>query len=69
MINKKLFMDELKSAGHTQKSMAEIIGISKNSFCSKVNGTSEFTADEIVRLCKALEIEDSSKIVAIFLKG
>lgn len=67
MTNKNLLMGEIILAGYSQKSIARKIGISKNSFCSKINGKSEFNADEIIKICDALNITDCAKKVQIFL--
>lgn len=67
MVNKNLLMGEMISSGFNQKSMAAAIGMSKNAFCLKINGYSEFNADEIIKICDILRITSCDKKVAIFL--
>ena len=51
----------------SQKTLAERLGISKNTLSSRMTGRSSFTLEEIERLCSVLEITDSSEKKLIFL--
>ena len=46
---------------------ARLIGMSKNTFYSRLNGTSSFTTDEIQRLCGVLKIDSVKEQADIFL--
>ena len=68
MLNTNKLKGAIISAGYTQKSFAEKLGISKNSLNLKVNGRSNFTLDEVDKICEILGISDVSKKVEIFLE-
>lgn len=40
----------------TQKKLCEQINISENSFTNKIKGRSNFSSDEIVKICNVLSI-------------
>lgn len=44
----------------TQKKLCNIIGISENSFTNKIKGRSNFSSDEIAKICNALGITTKS---------
>lgn len=67
LVNKNMLLSEMVSSGFNQKSMASAIGMSKNTFCLKINGHNEFNADEIMKICDVLNITSCDKKVAIFL--
>lgn len=52
----------IKSKGYKVKDFCKVVGISECAFSRKVNGKSEFTLDEIKRICEALEIKDPMPI-------
>ncbi|MDR1585643.1 MAG: helix-turn-helix transcriptional regulator [Prevotellaceae bacterium] len=67
LINKNKLNGKIAENGLTQKSLAHIIGISKNSLCSKINGKSAFNVNEIEDICDALNISSSVEKADIFL--
>jgi len=62
-----LLRAKIKERCKTQSEIADEIGISPNSLSRKLNGKREFTASEICKLKKSLEIEDAEVINEIFL--
>lgn len=46
----------IKERGHTQKSLAEVIGVSEGQFCQKLTGRYPFTQREIDKICDELGI-------------
>lgn len=50
MVKKNLLEAKMKIYGDTQKDLAEVIGISLQTFNLKLNGKSEFTRDEIQKI-------------------
>lgn len=67
MINTTALKGAIVGAGHTQKSLAEAIGMGKNTMNSKVNGRRDFTTSEIVRICRELDIREDRRKIEIFL--
>lgn len=49
---------------YTQKKLCEMINISENSFTNKIKGRSNFSSDEIAKICNVLEI--STKLVGTY---
>lgn len=49
-------LGKIKENGHTQKSVAEAIGISEGQFCQKFAGNYPFKQSDIQRLCDLLDI-------------
>lgn len=66
-MNKWKFNEYMDKAGYTQKTLAAMLPMSKNTLNSKVNGKTDFKASEIVAVCQALEITDPNTVVEIFL--
>lgn len=64
MINCNKLKAALAEEGLSQARAAVKIGMSSNSFGRKINGHTEFTVSEIVRICKLLNIHDP---IGIFL--
>ncbi len=60
MFNHDKLAGLIKEKRTTQKALAELIGISSNSFSSKMNNKSEFSTIEIAKICNALEIDNSA---------
>ncbi len=48
--------------GMTQGEVAEIIGISANSFSRKINGKRDFSLSEAISLCSVLNLENPGEI-------
>lgn len=49
-------LETMKARGITQKEMAEMIGISENSFNSRANALNDFTVSELEKMCEILGI-------------
>lgn len=69
MVNALQLKARIMSEGHTQRSLAKAIGISKNTLNSKINGGSQFNIDEVEKICDVLHIHDPEDKCAIFLRG
>lgn len=66
MANNKL-KGKIAEAGYSQRSLAEKLGISKNTLNAKVLGKTPFNTLEIEKICKALGIHDPVEKASIFL--
>lgn len=64
----KLLRAEMALKGMKQNDLAKAIGISRSAMSAKVNGLRPFDTDEVVKICEALEINDNTKKVDIFLR-
>ena len=53
--------------GITQKELANNCGMTENTLTNKMQGRTEFQADEIIRICELLEIDDPVVKADIFL--
>ena len=53
--------------GKSQKQIAEMLGISRNTMSSRMTGHSSFTLEEVEKLCEILRIEDVDEQRYIFL--
>jgi len=58
---------KIAEAGFSQRSLAEALGMSKNTLNAKVNGKVPFNTVEIELICKALRIHDVTEKATIFL--
>lgn len=67
MINTNGLKGAIVAAGHSQRSLAKVLGITENTLGSKVNGKIDFTASEIVQICEELNIHDAQMKIGIFL--
>lgn len=67
MVDKNKLAGAIASKGLTQKKLAEMIGISKNTISAKMNNKSSFDTDEIERICRVLGIKDITEKANIFL--
>lgn len=67
MMNIAKLKGKIVENGLSQHACAKAIGMSKNTFNSRVNGKSQFNLDEISRLCSLLNINDVEEKVNIFL--
>ena len=66
MVTSKL-KGKIAEAGYSQRSLAQELGISKNTLNAKINGKTPFNTVEIERLCEKLGIYDGAEKAAIFL--
>lgn len=62
-----LLRAEIVARDMTIASLAEAIGMKLKTMYNKMNGGSQFTVDEAVRICDVLKISDDEKKVHIFL--
>lgn len=67
MVNKRLLMSEMVLNGYNQRSLAEEIGMSKNTMNLKINGKKPFDTEEVSLICDALHICSGAKKAEIFL--
>jgi transcriptional regulator with XRE-family HTH domain len=58
---------KIAEAGFSQRSLAEALGMSKNTLNAKVNGKVPFNTVEIEQICKVLGIHDVTEKATIFL--
>ena len=61
-----LLKSEIVKNGLTQEDIAKALGMSKNTFTSRLKGRSSFGLDEASKICEILHIEDKDLKVAIF---
>lgn len=54
--NKSPYRDKIRAALMSQKKLADMLGISEVALSNKINGSKEFTAKEIERIEKILNI-------------
>jgi cyanate lyase len=66
-MKKNLLIAKIKENDMTQRSVAAAIGISENTFTSRVNGRTSFDTMEVRALCNLLHIDDDAEKVRIFL--
>ena len=55
MINSLLLKSIITKKGYTQSEVAKKIGISSQTFNSKINNKTEFKLNEVILLCKFLD--------------
>lgn len=67
MVNTNLLKGKIAAAGYTQKALAPVIGMSKNTLNAKVKGRKNFNTHEIARICDVLSIIDPAEKCNIFL--
>lgn len=67
MTNTKRLNEIIKQSGLKKKYLAEQIGRTPYGLALKIDGTNEFTAQEIKKLCEILMITDPNEILEIFL--
>lgn len=66
-MKKNLLIAKIKENDMTQQSVAAAIGISENTFSSRINGRTSFDTAEVRALCDVLHIDDDNEKVRIFL--
>lgn len=66
-MNKWRLMEAIHKAGYSQRSLARVMGINKNTLNSKINGHTPFTTTDIKDLCTRLNITDPAQKAEIFL--
>lgn len=58
---------KMAEASLSQRNVAEILGMSQNTFSSRINGKTPFDTDEISKLCDILSIKSNDEKADIFL--
>lgn len=56
---------KIVECGLTQREVAEIIGISANSFSRKLHGKRDFLLSEVIALCSVLEFDNPEEIFLV----
>lgn len=51
----------------SQRELAQMLGMNKNTVNSKINGKTPFDTGEATKICEILDITDNNKKVEIFL--
>jgi len=69
MVNKNLLMGKIVGSGNTQTSIAQKMGISKNTFNEKINGKKRFYSDEVLRVCEIVGVDTAEEMAKIFYPG
>ena len=64
-----LLKAKMVSNGLTQRSLAESLGMSKNTLSYKLRGRRPFDVDEVARICELLHITDPAEKAQIFLSS
>lgn len=59
MFDYSKFKGLMAEKGTTQKKLSTVLGISQNAVSHKMNGTSDFTPREIVKLCEFFGIPNT----------
>lgn len=67
MLNRNLLRAAIAASGYTQEKLAESIGISPNTFSSRMVGSSFFNTEEIDKICEVLNITSNEQKADIFL--
>ena len=67
MIRSNKLSAKIVEAGYSKTSLAEALGMSKNTLCNKINGKNKFNVDEIMLICEKLKIVSPEEKVDIFL--
>ena len=67
MKNSKL-IGIMAERGYTQRKLAEVLGVSKNTISDKLNGRGYFDTKQAVQICEVLKITDNATKCEIFLQ-
>ena len=67
MVNKNKLRGAIVRSGHTQTSLSQKLGMSRNALSAKVNGRSPITTEEAKRICQELGIVNDQEKIEIFL--
>ena len=59
--NSNLLRGRIAEKGYTQKEVAQMIGITYQSFSDKINNKSNFKVSEIIKMCAILDIGDKDR--------
>lgn len=64
-LNSNMLLGKIKEKRLTQEKVSKAIGISLSALRRKIEGKTEFTREEINKICKLLEVSDED-LLAIF---
>lgn len=67
MLNKNKLKGAIIAAGYTSKEIATKLGMSENTFSSKMSGKSSFDILQAYEICEILRIENNAEKAEIFL--
>lgn len=62
-----LLRAEIVANEKTVTSLADEVGMKPKTMYNKINGQSQFTVDEVIKICSVLRIKDPVKKCLIFL--
>ena len=62
-----LLRSEIVANNMTVTSLAESVDMKPKTMYNKMNGTSQFAVDEVIKICEVLKITDAAKKCLIFL--
>lgn len=68
-MNMELLQKKIDESGLKNYFIAEKVGIDRVSLYNKLNGKTEFTMTEIIKLCEVLRLSDSEKVKIFFRKN
>lgn len=66
MTNKAMLIELYKNKNMTQETLAEAIGIKRQSFNAKLNNKRDFTQSEIIKICAVLDIDANQREAVFF---
>lgn len=66
MVNTKLLQARMVLEGYTQRKLAQETKIGVNVLNKKINNNGVFRCDEVDKICKALNITDTTEMKDIF---
>lgn len=66
-MRKSKLLGKMAEVDITQRDLAKAIGMSENTMTSRIKGTTDFKANEIVAICKVCGISSADQIAEIFL--
>ena len=68
-MSKYLIAAKIAENGLAYYNVADKLGVSKNTFSKRMSDPSKFTAEEILKLCDILGIQEDSEKCRIFLSS
>ncbi|MBQ4544086.1 MAG: helix-turn-helix transcriptional regulator [Oscillospiraceae bacterium] len=68
MVDTKKLRGRMAEMGYSQTSLAKHLQINKNTLNAKMNGRSDFSVDDALKICNALNISDDKMKCEIFLQ-
>ena len=66
MTDKRLLKELMKNSHYTISKMAKDLGISRQCFCKKINGITEFKQTEILNISKRLNLSNEQMYQIFF---